>query len=144
MGPVMIENRHCLVVDTRTTLASGTAEREAAVAMTAARPGQHRITVGTDKAYDSHDFVADVRSLAATPHVTQNDNGRRSQTDRGGVRLDEDDRRTAQDALPRHAAGGLDVHAVGGGLQSDPATEAAGCRGVAPATRSLSKACQVT
>ena len=81
MGHVMIENRHCLVVDTRTTLASGTAEREAAVAMIAARPGQHRITVGSDKAYDSRDFVADMRSLAATPHITQNDKGRRSAID---------------------------------------------------------------
>jgi transposase len=81
MGHVMIENRHCLVVDTRTTRASGSAEREAAVAMIAARPGQHRITVGTDKAYDSNGFVADMRSLAATPHVTQNDKGRRSAID---------------------------------------------------------------
>jgi transposase len=81
MAHVMIENRHCLVVDTRTTLATGTAEREAAVAMIAAIPGQHRITVGFDKAYDTADFVADMRDLAATPHVTQNDKGRRSAID---------------------------------------------------------------
>jgi len=81
MGHVMIENRHCLVVDTRTTLATGTAEREAALAMIEARPGQHRITVGTDKAYDTTDFVADVRDLGATPHVTQNNKGRRSAID---------------------------------------------------------------
>jgi transposase len=31
-GPVLIENRHALVVDTRLTLATGTAEREAALA----------------------------------------------------------------------------------------------------------------
>jgi transposase len=81
MGHVVIENRHCLVVDTKTTLATGTAEREAAVAMIAALPGQHRITVGADKAYDTADFVADMRDLGATPHVTQNDKGRRSAID---------------------------------------------------------------
>src|SRR5947199_5885089 len=32
MGHVLIENRYCLVVDTRTTRATGTAEHEAAVA----------------------------------------------------------------------------------------------------------------
>jgi transposase len=81
MGHVVIENRSCLVIDTRTTHATGTAEREAAVAMIAAIPGRHRITVGCDKAYDTTDFVADIRGLEATPHVTQNDKGRRSAVD---------------------------------------------------------------
>jgi hypothetical protein len=81
MGHVIIENRHCLVVDTRTTLATGTAEREAAVAMITAIPRQHRITLGADKAYDTADFVADMRDLGATPHVTQNDKGRCSAID---------------------------------------------------------------
>jgi transposase len=81
MGHVLIENRHCLVVDTRTTPTTGIAEREAALAMIAAIPGRHRITVGTDKAYDTMDFVADARGLGATPHVTQNDKGRRSAID---------------------------------------------------------------
>src|SRR3954467_15174630 len=81
MGHVLIENRHGLVIDTRTTLATGTAAREAAVAMIAAIPGQHRITVGCDKAYDTQDFVADMRGLDATPHVTQTDTSRRSAID---------------------------------------------------------------
>lgn len=81
MAHVMIENRQCLVVDTRTTLATGTAEREAALAMIGAIPGQHRITVGADKAYDTADFVADMRDIRATAHVTQNDKGRRSAID---------------------------------------------------------------
>jgi transposase len=81
MGHVLIENRHGLVVDTKTTLATGTAEREAAVAMIGAIPDQHHITVGCDKAYDTQDFVADVRGLDATPHVTQNNTGRRSAID---------------------------------------------------------------
>jgi transposase len=81
IGHVVIENRHCLVVETRTTVATGTAEREAAVAMIGAIPGRHRITVGFDKAYDTKDFVADVRDLGATPHVTRNNKGRRSAID---------------------------------------------------------------
>ena len=81
MGHVLIENRHGLVIEATTTHATGTAAREAAVAMIGTIPGQHRITVGGDKAYDTKDFVADMRSLGATPHVTQNDNGRASAID---------------------------------------------------------------
>jgi hypothetical protein len=47
-----MENRHALMVDTRLTLATGTVEREAALEMVAACPGNHRITLGADKAYD--------------------------------------------------------------------------------------------
>src|SRR3954454_18063517 len=81
MGHVLIENRHGLVVDTKTTPATGTAEREAAVAMITAIPGQHRITVGGDNAYDTQDFVADVRRQGVTPHVGQNNKNRRSAID---------------------------------------------------------------
>jgi hypothetical protein len=69
LGHVLMENRHALVVDTRLTLATGTAEREAALEMMAARPGHHRITLGADKAYDVAGFVADLRQYNATPHV---------------------------------------------------------------------------
>jgi hypothetical protein len=62
-----MENRHALVVDTRLTLATGTAEREAALEMVADRPGNHRITLGADKAYDAAEFVANDPPLAATP-----------------------------------------------------------------------------
>ena len=62
LGHVLMENRHALVVDTRLTLATGTAEREAALEMVAARPGNHRITLGADKAYDVAGFVADLRA----------------------------------------------------------------------------------
>jgi hypothetical protein len=81
MAHVMMENRHGWVMDTRTTLATGTAEREAAAAMIDAIPGRHRITVGANKAYDRADFVADMRDLGATQHVVQNDKGRRSAID---------------------------------------------------------------
>lgn len=76
-----MENRHALVVDTRLTLATGTAEREAALEMVADRPGNHRITLGADKAYDVAEFVADLREYNVTPHVAQNTTNRRSAID---------------------------------------------------------------
>jgi transposase len=81
LGHVLMENRHGLVVDSRVTQATGTAEREAALAMAEAIPGQHRVTVGADKNYDTHDFVRDVRELQVTPHVAQHTSGRSSAID---------------------------------------------------------------
>src|SRR5437773_965513 len=81
LGHVFMENRHALVVDTRLTLATGTAEREAALDMAAARPGNHRITLAADKGYDVAGFVADLRQYNVTPHVAQNTTNRRSAID---------------------------------------------------------------
>jgi transposase len=81
MGHVLMENRHGLVVSPRLTAATGTAEREAAVALVEAVPGRHRITVGADKAYDTREFVQALRALQAVPHVAQNCNGRKSAID---------------------------------------------------------------
>lgn len=81
LGHVLMENRHGLVVDGRLTPATGFAEREAAMAMVADRPGNHRITLGADKLYDTRDFVAGLRELTVTPHVAQNTKNRRSAID---------------------------------------------------------------
>jgi transposase len=81
MGHVLMENRHALVVDARVTVASGTAEREAALAMLDARPGRRRLTLGADKGYDAAAFVADLRARNITPHVAQNTSNRRSAID---------------------------------------------------------------
>ena len=81
LGHVLMENGNGLVVAAAVTKASGTAEREAAIEMVGALEGSHRITVGGDKAYDTADFVADIRELGVTPHVAQNTNGRRSAID---------------------------------------------------------------
>ena len=83
IGHAMTENRHGLVVETEMTQATGTAERDAAKLMINAHdPGsQRRITVGADKGYDTADFVADLRAMNVTPHVAQNDKGRRSAID---------------------------------------------------------------
>jgi transposase len=82
MGHVLMENRHGLVVDTRLTQASGSAEREAALAMLAELPGEARKTVGADKLFDTEEFVRRCRELNVTPHVAQNI------SDRRGSRLD--------------------------------------------------------
>ena len=81
MGHVLTENRNGLVVDTRLTQASGTAEREAAIEMLAELPGEARKTVGADKAYDSEAFVEGCRDINVTPHVAQNTSGRASRID---------------------------------------------------------------
>jgi IS5 family transposase len=81
LGHVTIENRNGLVVAATLTEASGTAEREAAIAMVEGLEGNHRITLGADKAYDTADFVAAMRDLGVTPHVAQNTSGRRSAID---------------------------------------------------------------
>jgi transposase len=81
MGHVLMENRNGLVVETELTHATGKAEREAACEMVGRLEGDHRITVGADKAYDTCDFVAEMRRLGVTPHVSQNNNGRRSAID---------------------------------------------------------------
>ena len=86
MGHLLMENRNGLLVDARLTPATGTAEREAAVAMLSARPGGERITVGADKLFDTSDFVAEMRRLRVTPHVAQHTNGRRSAIDRRTTR----------------------------------------------------------
>jgi transposase len=69
-GHVLMENRNGLAVDCMVTQATGTAEREAALMMLANAPEAR--TVGTDKAYDTADFVAGCRDLGVTPHVAQN------------------------------------------------------------------------
>lgn len=83
IGHAMTENRHGLVVETEMTQATGTAERESAKLMINAHdPGsERRITVGADKGYDTADFIADLRAMNVTPHVAQNDKGRRSAID---------------------------------------------------------------
>jgi transposase len=81
MGHLLMENRHGLIVDTMLTHATGTAEREAALAMLGRLKRTGRITLGADKAYDAADFIASLRAINVTPHVAQNDKNRRSAID---------------------------------------------------------------
>ena len=88
MGHVLVDNRHSLIVETAFTQASGTAERKAGISMLkklkrtlsrcTGRTKNRRITLGADKAYDTQDFVNDLRELVVTPHVAQNDANNRT------------------------------------------------------------------
>jgi transposase len=49
MGHLLTENRNGLIVDTRVTLATGSAERDAAIDMDRSIPSERRVTVGADK-----------------------------------------------------------------------------------------------
>jgi IS5 family transposase len=70
-GHVETENRHGLVVNTRLTQASGSAEVEAALAMAAELPGRARVTLGADKGYDQKQLVRELRAQQVTPHVAR-------------------------------------------------------------------------
>jgi transposase len=81
MGHVITENRNGLVVATETTLATGTAEREASLKMMKRLERGRRSTLAGDKGYDTQDHVKQLRKLRVTPHVAQNDRHRRSAID---------------------------------------------------------------
>src|SRR3954452_17568882 len=82
IGHGLMENRHGLLVDACLTLAGGQAERVAALHMIEPRADRPTaITLGADKAYDAEDFVNELRSMNATPHVAQNISGRSSAID---------------------------------------------------------------
>lgn len=73
LGHVLLDNRHGLVTNVCATAATGTAEREAALALLEVVPRAR--TVGADKNFDVRSFVAGVRELAITPHVAQKTRG---------------------------------------------------------------------
>jgi transposase len=85
LGHVLMENRHGLVVQTRLTRATGTAECEASLDMMKEKRKQKRgrVTLGSDKKYDTSKQVAGLRELKVTPHVAQNT------ARRGGSAIDE-------------------------------------------------------
>jgi IS5 family transposase len=77
LGHALTENRNGFAVAATVTQATGTAEREAALALLdqTAEPEQAaapRRTLGADKNYDTAEFVAECRGRNVTPHVAQN------------------------------------------------------------------------
>jgi transposase len=100
LGHLLMENRHGLILDAQASVADGFAEREAATTMLSTHwrfgPRRHR-TVGADKAYDTGDFVGQVRAIDVTPHVAQND------TRRGGSAIDARTTRHAGYTMSQHA-----------------------------------------
>ena len=83
LGHTLVENHSGLIVGTYLTEADGHAERDAALLMAyqKRRKSNKPMTLGADKAYDTKDFVAALRDLKITPHVTQNDRNRKSAID---------------------------------------------------------------
>ena len=68
-GHVLMENRNGIAVNGCVTLAEGRAEVKAAVAMVEEIPGQHHVTLGGDKGYDTKEFVQEMRDHRVTPHL---------------------------------------------------------------------------
>jgi hypothetical protein len=76
-----MDNRNGVLVDACLTQADGHAERVTTPHMIEPRADRAQaITVGVDKAYDE-DFVNELRSINAMPHVAQNTSGRSSAID---------------------------------------------------------------
>ena len=73
MGHGLMENRSGLIVQADLTQANGYAERRAAIDMLHRHsPGStRRLTLVADRGYDSADFVAELRQMVVTPHVSQ-------------------------------------------------------------------------
>jgi len=71
-GNLLVENRNGFIVSSMVWEATGTAERDAAMAMLQQVPGTGRVTVGGDKGFDTAEFVRECRNMRVTPHVAQN------------------------------------------------------------------------
>jgi hypothetical protein len=72
LGHVLMDNRHGLLVGATVTVATGTAEREAALGLLRRQRRRHRRrTVGADKLFDTRGFVTQLRAAGFTPHVAQ-------------------------------------------------------------------------
>jgi transposase len=72
MGHALTENRHGLIVGITVTEANGTAEREAALDLVDELKKTHQRqpkTLGTDKGYDSGDFLQNLEARDIEPHV---------------------------------------------------------------------------
>lgn len=82
LGHVVMENRNGLLIRATVTSATGTAECDAALALTRGLHG----TVGADKAYDTTACVSGLRAQGLVPHVAQNTAHRRSRIDRRTTR----------------------------------------------------------
>ena len=142
MGHVLMENRNGLVVDPRLTKASGNAERIAAVEMVSRAPiGRSRSPLASTRptsrglrqrtAVDErHAPRCSARTAALGDRRTHHAARRlrrqpaHSQTDRGDLRLDQDDRRPGADPIPRPRARWMGLHLRDGRLQPGADAEA--------------------
>ena len=82
MGHILMENRNGLAVGTRLTQTSGTAEREAALAMVDEAALNAGSTLGADKSYNAWPFKQALKGRHLVPHMAL-----RSDTGWGGVKI---------------------------------------------------------
>ena len=132
-GHVQMDNRHGLVVNTRLTQASGSAEPRRPWRWRQRSRARHRVTLGADKGYDQKELVRELREHRVTPHVAQQGHtapstdaplairataqSAQAQTSGRDLRLAQDSRRTAQDSSSWSRPGRLDLYLRGRRLQ---------------------------
>lgn len=81
-GHLLMDNRSGLILDVLVTQATGTAEREAALAMLDRRKlPRKRVTLAADKGYDTRALVEALRQRGVTPHIARHTSGRKSAID---------------------------------------------------------------
>lgn len=81
LANVLMENRNGLIVGVDVRHASGTGERDGALDLLSAAGVKRGATLGADKGYDTHDFVAALKQRGIAPHIARHTNGRRSAID---------------------------------------------------------------
>ena len=77
----LMENRHGLIVGVDVRHASGTAERDGALALIDAARLRTGSTLGADKGYDTRDFVEQLQRRGIAPHIARHTRSRRSAVD---------------------------------------------------------------
>ena len=157
LGHVLMENRNGLVAAAEATLASGTAEREAAAAFSQRLP--YGATLGADKGYDAEAFVEGLKARGIEPHIAINgtvskhgvarktavpsevaasmrlcDQPAVAQAHRGRLRLDEDSWRSGAGEGARPRQGPRRFRLRHGRLQHRPPAQAYGRKGRTPAS----------
>jgi transposase len=72
-GHLLTENRHGLIVQADLSPATGTAERDLALELMCKERTETkgRLTLATDKNYDTAEFVTELRAIGITPHVAR-------------------------------------------------------------------------
>ncbi len=81
LANTLMENRNGLIVGVDVRHATGTGERDGALALVdeaRLKPGS---TLAADKGYDTQDFVAELQGRGIKPHIARNTSGRRSAVD---------------------------------------------------------------
>ena len=82
-----MENRNGLIVQAQVIQADGRAERKAALEMIHRHPPglTRRLTLGSDKGYDSADFVVYLQQACVTPRVARKSRHEKRRAPRGYV-----------------------------------------------------------